>query len=121
MIYIVVAYCHSLDAGDDSEDRQAVSDGAAEMAEHRDGWASWAWSMVPQILPPEADDTSSDGSDSADRKPTSPPVFDISFYNKRLTITIKVSTKQTCNTMCKCLNILASMFIAIKGSRRWCT
>lgn len=56
--------------------------------ERGEGWASWAWSMVPAVLP--AADTESSDDESETPPAPRPPVFDISFYNKRATLVIKV-------------------------------
>lgn len=56
-----------------------------------EGWASWAWSMVPQVLPTEGQDSAGSSSDESEVPPSKPsPVFDISFYNRKATLVVKV-------------------------------
>lgn len=58
------------------------------------GWASWAWSMVPQVLPEgeeeQADEEAGDGNEQSEAHTPQKPVFDISFYNKKASFVIKV-------------------------------
>lgn len=52
------------------------------------GWASWAWSMVPAVLP--ASEESSDDDDPTAASQPAPPVFDVSFFNRKASLIIKV-------------------------------
>ena len=57
--------------------------------EGSEGWASWAWSMVPAVRQGSGESESSDD-DAEPPPPPAPPVFDISFFNKRATVVVKV-------------------------------
>lgn len=53
-----------------------------------EGWVSWAWSKVPAVLP-TGEEASDDETDSMEAP--APPVFDISFFNKKASLVFKVS------------------------------
>ena len=91
----------------DEEEPVAAEQGGADS----EGWASWAWSMIPQVLP-EEDNSGSSGDESETTAKSSPPVFDISFYNRKATIVFKVCTAMSpliktntasCYTLDKCV------------------
>ena len=60
--------------------------------EESQGWASWAWSYVPQILPAEEDegDEDYDPAEGPRRQPQ-PPVVSLGFYIKTASVVFKAS------------------------------
>ena len=54
----------------------------------QEGWASWAWSYVPQILPSGEEE---DGDESGPRRKPQLPVLTLGFYIKQASLAFKVS------------------------------
>ncbi|XP_041362052.1 vacuolar protein sorting-associated protein 13B-like [Gigantopelta aegis] len=78
----------------DRQEVDRVSVGDIDQAEGEDededeGWASWAWSYVPQILPSEEDLA---GEDRPRTKPL-PPVVSIGFYIHKASVMFKLTEK----------------------------
>lgn len=57
-------------------------------SENNQGWGSWMWSYVPQILP-EGEEGEEQGDISTRRKPQ-PSVLSIGMYGHKISITFKV-------------------------------
>ena len=52
-----------------------------------EGWASWAWSYVPQILPSSEEE---EYEEEARRKKAPPPVLSLGFYINKTSVVFKV-------------------------------
>lgn len=79
LLYLCIIYAESAD--DEPHSRPPEEHGG-------EGWASWAWSYVPAVLPDGEMDSSDDEGEPPPRPP--PPIFDVSFFNKRATLVVKV-------------------------------
>ena len=53
-----------------------------------EGWASWAWSYVPQILP--SGEEGEDDDEQGPRRKPQPGVLSLGFYIKKASIVFKV-------------------------------
>ena len=72
-----------------------MSDSSSEGANQANtqGWGSWAWSYVPQILPYEEDYDEEEDSEGEKRLPQKPqpPVLAVGLYITQITVVFKVS------------------------------
>jgi len=66
---------------------ESVPGSESSEAVNTQGWASWAWSYVPQILPTEEEEE--DQTARPHRKPP-PSVFSFGMYGYKLTLKFKV-------------------------------
>ena len=63
----------------------------SETDESKQGWVSWAWSYVPQILPEEEDSGSQDSDSKPVKRKSLPSVFSIGMYAYKMSVIFKVS------------------------------